>query len=245
VKAFDGHTGTLLTEFYAFDPRFGGGVRVASGDLNDDGVGDLVVAAGPGGGPHVKAFDLRAGGVLFDRFVADPTHRDGVRAAVARHFDGEPDALVTRTRSGDVVDVTTYTSLTAPPGLPQTVWVGDGDPPADFIRTVTVAPRVVGAITPIRTVEGAVTAVAADGKSMTVRRGETDVTVHLVDESYPPLPPGSVYIDDGPLPPADILLGDDPVGVDQLHVGRWVRATVGRAFDPSAAAFTALRVRLL
>jgi trimeric autotransporter adhesin len=47
----------LVAQFYAYDPGFAGGVRVAAADLNGDGVPDIVTGAGPGGGPHVKAID--------------------------------------------------------------------------------------------------------------------------------------------------------------------------------------------
>src|SRR5262249_19036782 len=47
----------LVGQFYAYDPRFTGGVRVAAADLNGDGVLDIVTGAGPGGGPHVKTID--------------------------------------------------------------------------------------------------------------------------------------------------------------------------------------------
>jgi hypothetical protein len=56
VKVFDS-SGTQVASFFAFDPGFQGGVRVAVGDVNGDGVPDLIVAAGPGGGPHVKIID--------------------------------------------------------------------------------------------------------------------------------------------------------------------------------------------
>src|SRR5262249_45665837 len=56
VKVFDAG-GTQLASFLAFDPFFQGGVRVAVGDVNGDGVPDIIVAAGPGGGPHVKIID--------------------------------------------------------------------------------------------------------------------------------------------------------------------------------------------
>jgi photosystem II stability/assembly factor-like uncharacterized protein len=61
VKVFDGAsllTGTVkvLDNFYAYSPFFSGGVRVASTDVNRDGFDDIVVAAGPGGGPQVEVF---------------------------------------------------------------------------------------------------------------------------------------------------------------------------------------------
>jgi hypothetical protein len=56
VNVFDAG-GTKIASFLAFDPFFQGGVRVAVGDVNGDGVPDLIVAAGPGGGPHVKIID--------------------------------------------------------------------------------------------------------------------------------------------------------------------------------------------
>src|SRR5262245_45891629 len=49
--------GSLRDSFLAFSEDFTGGVRVAVADVNGDGVPDVVTAAGPGGGPHVKVFD--------------------------------------------------------------------------------------------------------------------------------------------------------------------------------------------
>jgi hypothetical protein len=56
VRVFDAG-GTQIASFLAFDPFFQGGVRTAVGDVNGDGVPDLIVAAGRGGGPDVKIID--------------------------------------------------------------------------------------------------------------------------------------------------------------------------------------------
>ncbi len=76
---------TVVVDFLGIDDaNFRGGARTAAGgDLSGDGVGDIVVAAGFGGGPRIAVF---AGGVfafgpqrLFnDFFVFEPTLRNGV-----------------------------------------------------------------------------------------------------------------------------------------------------------------------
>jgi hypothetical protein len=45
-----------VASFFAYAPSFRGGVSVAAGDVNGDGASDIITGAGPGGGPHVKAF---------------------------------------------------------------------------------------------------------------------------------------------------------------------------------------------
>jgi hypothetical protein len=57
VQIFDSVTGHRIFDWMAFNPRFTGGVFVAAGDLTKDGVPDLVVGAGPGGGPQVNVYD--------------------------------------------------------------------------------------------------------------------------------------------------------------------------------------------
>ena len=53
----DGHT----SSFFAYASTFTGGVRIAMGDINGDGVVDLITAPGPGGGPNIKIFNLVSG----------------------------------------------------------------------------------------------------------------------------------------------------------------------------------------
>jgi hypothetical protein len=75
--------GTGLSSFLAYDPQFLGGVRVAAGDLNGDGMADIVTGAGAGGGPHVKVFS----GSSFDPIASfeafDPQFQGGVFVAAA------------------------------------------------------------------------------------------------------------------------------------------------------------------
>lgn len=62
-----------LGNFFAFEPTFRGGVRVAAGDVdrNPANGDELVVAAGVGGGPRVRVF--RADGTVIQDFLAFPT----------------------------------------------------------------------------------------------------------------------------------------------------------------------------
>lgn len=95
VKVFSGATGAELRSFFAFDPSFAGGVNVAGGDFDGDGFGDIIVGAGPGAGPHVKAFSGRTGSELASFFAYDQSFYGGVSVA-AGDFDrdGRADIIV-------------------------------------------------------------------------------------------------------------------------------------------------------
>ena len=47
----------LLADFLAFDPSFQGGVFVAAGDINSDGLDDVIAGMGPGAPPIIKVVD--------------------------------------------------------------------------------------------------------------------------------------------------------------------------------------------
>ncbi|MGH2811473.1 MAG: Calx-beta domain-containing protein [Actinomycetota bacterium] len=79
VKVFHAN-GALLAQGFAYHPFFTGGVTVAAGDIDLDGRAEVITGAGPGGGPHVKVFDV-AGGELRVRnsfFAYAPSFAGGV-----------------------------------------------------------------------------------------------------------------------------------------------------------------------
>jgi len=74
--------GSLIKKFNAFDARFRGGLTVAVGDIDGDGVNDIVAGAGPGGGPHVRIFD--GTGILKYEFFPFPAdYRGGIEVAAS------------------------------------------------------------------------------------------------------------------------------------------------------------------
>jgi hypothetical protein len=80
VRVFDGNGGALMLSFFAFDSAFRGGVRVAAGDVNGDGLAEIVTGAGPGGGPQVKVFDS-TGTTTLSMFAYDAAFHGGVYVA--------------------------------------------------------------------------------------------------------------------------------------------------------------------
>jgi hypothetical protein len=83
----------IFNDFFAFAPTLRNGVYIAGGDMNGDGLAEVVVGAGPGGGPQVMAFS--GAGLLNDQlvpladfFAGDSANRGGVRVAVT-DYDGD------------------------------------------------------------------------------------------------------------------------------------------------------------
>jgi hypothetical protein len=117
-------------DFYAYSNDLRNGVYVAVGDVNGDGLDDLIFGAGPGGGPRVEIIDsnvlLQSGA---DNAIANPIAnlltgfpgtRGGIRVA-AKNIDGDK-----------------YTDLV----------VGDGDTAGSEVRVYQSSMLITGAVSP-------------------------------------------------------------------------------------------------
>jgi hypothetical protein len=94
VRTFALGGSTPLTSFNAYAANFAGGVSVAAGDTNDDGVVDVITGAGQGGGPHVEVFDGVTGAARLSFFAFDPSFHAGVDVAAGDvNGDGAADIV--------------------------------------------------------------------------------------------------------------------------------------------------------
>lgn len=132
---------SLRASFFAFAPTFLGGVRVGADDLDFDGLAELTLSAGPGGGPHVKVVNgtslnqVQPDGQIAESalqgsfFTGDPNFSGGVFIATdADHRDGSalgpPGVTITNSRN-DINDVYIFQS---PTNASNTVMIMDVSP---------------------------------------------------------------------------------------------------------------------
>lgn len=100
VKVFDTQSGQVKFDFMAYDPAFTGGVRVAVGDVNGDGVPDIITSPGPGGGPLVKVFSGKDASLILAFNAYDPGFQAGVFVAAGPVNTDHFSAIITAPDAG-------------------------------------------------------------------------------------------------------------------------------------------------
>ena len=125
VRVFDGHgilhssTRTLMREFLAFANSFRGGVRVASGDLDGDGLDEIIAATGPGKS-DVRVFNGGDFRLIKNFQPLGSQHKKGLFVAVG-DFDGNGVRdLIAASDSGAISTVAVFDGEEVlAPGTPQ------------------------------------------------------------------------------------------------------------------------------
>ncbi|MBX9580353.1 MAG: DUF4394 domain-containing protein [Gemmataceae bacterium] len=118
VQVIDGASRAILADFFAYEGTFRGGVYVAAGDVNADGLADPVLGTGNGGGPRVRVVSganltSTSQTPLADFFTVESTFRGGVTVGTGE-YDGDARADVlagTGVGGGARVQVFTGASL--------------------------------------------------------------------------------------------------------------------------------------
>ena len=118
VAVYDGQSDQEKFTIDAY-PNFLGSVRIALGDVNGDGTPDIITAAGPGGGPHIRVFDGVTGeqlpGLVGSFMAYDIEFRGGVYVASADLNGDGYDDIITGADAGGGPDVRVFSGKDGQP----------------------------------------------------------------------------------------------------------------------------------
>jgi hypothetical protein len=141
VKVWDGASGSLLNQFWAYDPAFRGGVQVAAGDIGRGEVG--VVTAPDQGSSQVRVFNSQ--GVLRTGWdVFGPSSTSGVRVALGYAANGNAAVFAaagpgsaSQVKSIEIRTGQTLASFTAyAPTMTGGVWIVAADLTGDGVSEI-------------------------------------------------------------------------------------------------------------
>ena len=94
VKVFDGATGDIISQWYAYSLDFLGGVFVAAGDIGNDGRIEVITGPGFGSPPLVRVWDPLTATMLAQFYAYAEEFDGGVRVGVSDgNFDGILDLI--------------------------------------------------------------------------------------------------------------------------------------------------------
>lgn len=99
------------TEFAPYGNRFNGEIRLAVGDVTGDGAPEIITAAGPGGGPHIRVWTKDGVSLGKGFFAFDQKNRGGATVAIA-DIDGDgKNEIITGAGRGLLPEVRTFNAL--------------------------------------------------------------------------------------------------------------------------------------
>ena len=101
IRVFDQYGNQKLTPgFFAYSENFRGGVNVATGDIDRDGVDEIIAGAGKGGGPQIRVFEGDGTLKPIQFFAFHPDFRGGINVATG-DFDGDGKDEIVASQASD------------------------------------------------------------------------------------------------------------------------------------------------
>ncbi len=109
----------IFFEFFAYDPGFRGGIRVAAGNVDGSDRASLITGAGPGGGPHVRVLKWTGSALaeLAGFMAYDPAFPNGIFVAAGNVLGGPAAQIITSADAGGGPHVRVWTGTGGDTGI--------------------------------------------------------------------------------------------------------------------------------